>query len=395
MINDLEETLREELSARAGDLPAPSDLADVVIGRAHRVRKRRRIAAGAFSLLLVLTGVTSWSAVTFDWWHSTDAAVLADAAAELGEFSVLSPDGDILTGTGDLYSSNLATADSAVEVHGGWVVTGSLDGESGTTFARYVGFNGENSDLGSGEEISVFTSERGDAVAVEMVSEDEVTAEAFVVTSNSNILSRGTVGVPEDTRVVGMTNTAVWMDNTADSVENLAAAAPPTETWLWTFSQSNTSMRTVTEEFPVGARLLQSISTNRLLATVPGSDPDDLCLATATVGEGIYLDSPTSCFSDLSLLDIVVGPDGHQALGYVQPSEPTEEDPGEWVWLPLSGESLAPTGFIDFETKPFFTYHDVAFYDPDGTWYDIEGMKLGIPPLDGQPIPIKHVPTQE
>ncbi|MFD0556004.1 hypothetical protein FB566_1225 [Stackebrandtia endophytica] len=395
MINDLEETLRDELSARAGDLPASPDLADLVIGRAHRVRKRRRMAAGAFSLLLVLAGVTSWSAVTSDWWHGTDAEVLADAAAELGEFSVLSSDGDILTGTGDLYSSDLATAVSAVEVHGGWVVTGSLEGDPETTFARYVGLDGENSDLGSGEEISVFTSERGDAVAVEMVREDEVTAEAYVVTSNSNILSRGTVGVPRDARIVGMTNTAVWMDNTGDGAESLSAAASPTETWLWTFSQSSTSMRTITEELPVGTRLLQSVATNRLLATVPGSDPDDLCLATATVGEGVYLETPTSCFSDLSLSDIVVGPDGHQVLGYVQPSEPTEEDPGEWVWLPLNNDSLVPTGFIDFETKPFFTYHDVAFYDPDGTWYDIEGMKLGIPPLDGQPIPIKHVPTQE
>ena len=396
MIKDLEETLRDELSARVDGLPQAPDLADVVIGRARRVRRRQKITAAACSCLLVLAGITSWSAIKFDWWQIDDAAVLADAAAELGEFSVLSTNGDILTGAGDLYSTELAVADTAVEVHGGWVVTGSSTEDSSDQVARYVGFDGENTDLGSGDQVLVHTSERGDAVAVELIGSDEpTTAQAFVVTSESNVYARGGIEVPAQARIGGMTNTAVWIESAASGAEDSDLNVPDSTTWLWSFTGTSAALQQTEYGLPAGATLIKSIASNRVLITVPGTNPDDMCLAAATVSDDIYLDYSAACFSELSLMDVVVGPDGHQAMGYVQPTEPTETDPGEWVWLPLDGTSaLQPTGFVDFETKPFFTYHDVAFFDPDGTWYDINGMKLGIPPLDGQPIPIKHIPGQ-
>lgn len=383
MTRHLEERLRDELVARTANLPQPAGLADVVIGRARRVRRHRLIAT-ICSVILALAGSTT---VYMQMVLDTDTQIMADAASELGVFSVLSEDGEIITGSGSSFYTELAVAQSAVEVHGGWVVSGLAQEDATDTTVRYVGYDGGTIDLAVGPEVRVHANERGDAVAVETVNATQVEAAVYTVTTDSKAISQGGFTVPEEAEVAGMAGQVVWMDYPVEDEYY-------PDLLRWSAAHGITEPEQAAVELWADAQIVSGLFDGRALVETPGEEADDMCLMTVEVVDDFYFDTDETCFSDLGLADVVVGPDGHQVMAYVQPAEPTEQDPGQWVSLELGGEQIGlnPTGFHELETRPFFTYQDIVFYEPDGDWYETSGEQLNIPPLAGQPIPIRHVP---
>lgn len=382
MTGRLEEQLRDEFAARAVNPPLPADLADVVIARAHRVR-RHRLVAMVCSVVLALAGSTF---VYLQTGAETDQEILADAAAELGVFSVLGTNGEIITGSGELHYTGLGIAESAVEMHGGWIVAGFLDEDAATRKVRYVGYDGNTVDLAGGAEVRILPNERGDAVVIETVEDGGNQGSVFRFTADSKAIPMGTFRVPEDTEIGGMTGHIVWMRYRAFE------EAPPT-ILRWS-SFHGLYEPEPAGELPAWARIITGLEGDRALVQVPGDRAGELCLMTVRVDDDYLYENDQWCYSDLDLQDLVVGPDGNQVVGYVQPAEPTDDDPGEWVFLDFVDDRihLRSTGFHDIDTRPFFTYQDIVFHSPDGDWYELSGEQLDIPPLDGQPIPIRHVP---
>ncbi|GAA4904633.1 hypothetical protein LX16_3640 [Stackebrandtia albiflava] len=392
MTTRLEDALRDELSARAADVPASADIADIVIARARRTRRRQRIAAAGTACVVML-----FAAAGGTWWlkggpeAAEQAAAITDATEQLGEFSVLTDDAAILTGTGEFIHTGLTVAETAVEVHGGWVVSG-VTGDEGERRASYIGYDGEIVELMTGDLLEVHPNERGDRVAVASMSPDggDGLAVVYAATTGSRIAEAGRFDVPAGMAVGGVSGAKIWLRATEAS-DAVDPAAPGYWMWDAALGGEPPAPSALTSDVV----LLESVAERMVLARTTSDVPTDLCVGTLDLNLGDFTPTSLECFSELSLSEVVVGPDGEQALGYVEPLEPTETDPGEWVWLPVGdrvGEGLEPTGFRDFDVKPFFTYHDVAFYDPDGDWYSLEHEELGIPQLAGIPIPISHVP---
>lgn len=368
MIDGLERALRDEFALRATQLPGGADIADLVIVRAKKIRRRRHVmAAGAACLTLVLAGATAvWASGLVTIGVEQPPGSNGEVQTREDGLSTLVDQGqgvDIGTSDGEVINTGLEQIFTASEVTGGWLVSGTTGGVKEQV--RYVNISGDLQDLGDGV---VFPNERGDAAVVESYTEDNGTSTGTIYQfgSDGRVDPVDSQEVPEGYRIDGMAGDTVWLRLNDD-----------TETTLGSW-QIGSALETVPTETSVEP--LAPVADGQVLADV-SEEPRTFCPAVVDPAAKYAVTARGNCYEQQAVFSngVSVSPDGMRALVYMQPAD--SDGSGEWNWLDLTMETdLEPTGKT-IDIRPVINRDGDAIFAEPGNQY----LSLDTPDLIPQP----------
>ena len=364
MIDELEQRLRDELASHVDGLPAPGDVTDLVIGRAVRVRRRRRVmgVVSAVVLLVVIGSVV----LPLSGDSGDDRA--ATPGIDMHGLSAVVDEQDITTPDGDRIETGMATIEDAWEVDGGWLLHGLADREpnAGLDVVRFVDRDARTSDLVAGTISRVFPNERGDAAVVEWFDMDrgDMYLDMYGLAAADGPILLDQESEPSGLQLGGMAGDLVWF-----TVRNTELRVG-----TWTAGGTIEMVDSGTAVEPLAA-----IKGGLLLADVSPIG-DMFCPAVVDPNDQFRTTIAGQCYEQTLVYpsDVVISGDGELALVYAVSADFDDEAgspdastaSGEWARLDLRMQRpLVPTGEDD-KSPPVFGVDDTPVFDvdlPDGT----------------------------